>query len=762
MDCSTSTESVIHHSELEGKSLSALSRAICQGGERNGCSESLGLLPRLVLVLLERRGKPVKLVREDDATIRYTASKRGSDHVGGVKCGNSCGCEKEKNIDRRSGDAQWTLQELTFYGVELYLDEFCDLLDPSKRRVTNMGDIGGLDAFCQKLNDAVPQSGRAGGGASAASKGDAGYRGGGIPITSVDDFRRCYALASRNRVTKGHQRNDTSSRSHAVFILQLRFEYSDVSPTLAGAGSKGSSSSFYSYVAMVDLAGSERVKQTKVEGAQLREAQYINKSLSALSAVLLALHQRSGHVPYRDSKLTRLLRPCLERGSVLTLVHVSPCAAEEALNCLKFAEQVQHTAIQSHSLYNAAEELVAVFEDLNDPDVEERLLQYRRSEEEYKLLCAEVRLAYFYRTMGEGPQLPLFNTPTETADAEPFSSANYLIPFPHDVAHYKARERIISRCTKRYFFSYYREEEDRLRAAAGEIKREQEEIVSTVARRTSQDIENMKLVVERLRCSNAQLAEENSQPVLRDAHAMEIKQRLKELATEVTNYAREKLLLLEGTRAIRQRLAIQNELEQCLDEQLRMLRGDAGCGTRGLLLGDDSIDKDMESIYECQLLLAEEMSQLRKESTCFVRCDEIWEGLWARMMRQELLLAVALELEMMEDIVLGPSSLRWVLESIGATAEAVGDVESPTENADGRAGRVTKLQTINASQLMSALDKSLQQSAKDWSLLSSNCGGGETTMRLQCLVVAALCVPTTVKPSHFLSPFLCCFQMAKK
>lgn len=72
-----------------------------------------------------------------------------------------------------------------------------------------------------------------------------------------------------------------------------------------------SGSKFHGCMNLVDLAGSERADKTEAVGDRLKEAQYINKSLSALGDVLSALAQKTAHIPYRNSKLTQLLQDSL-------------------------------------------------------------------------------------------------------------------------------------------------------------------------------------------------------------------------------------------------------------------------------------------------------------------------------------------------------------------------------------------------------------------------------------------------------------------
>ncbi|KAI3807572.1 hypothetical protein L1987_23502 [Smallanthus sonchifolius] len=94
---------------------------------------------------------------------------------------------------------------------------------------------------------------------------------------------------------------------------------------------------------LVDLAGSERADKTEATGDRLKEATFINKSLSALGDVIASLSQKSTHVPYRNSKLTLLLQDALGgQAKTLMFIHVSPDpdTVGETISTLKFAERV--------------------------------------------------------------------------------------------------------------------------------------------------------------------------------------------------------------------------------------------------------------------------------------------------------------------------------------------------------------------------------------------------------------------------------------
>ncbi|NWW40213.1 KIFC3 protein, partial [Panurus biarmicus] len=151
-------------------------------------------------------------------------------------------------------------------------------------------------------------------------------------VQSVEDINKVFEFGHLKRVTECTNLNEHSSRSHALLIVTVRGL--DRSTGLRTTGKLN----------LVDLAGSERVGRSGAEGSRLREAQHINKSLSALGDVIYALRSRQGHVPFRNSKLTYLLQDSLSGDSkTLMMVQVSPAEknTSETLCSLKFAERVR-------------------------------------------------------------------------------------------------------------------------------------------------------------------------------------------------------------------------------------------------------------------------------------------------------------------------------------------------------------------------------------------------------------------------------------
>ncbi|KAJ4778873.1 Kinesin-like protein KIN-14I [Rhynchospora pubera] len=156
-----------------------------------------------------------------------------------------------------------------------------------------------------------------------------------VDISSFDELKSIIVRGSVQRHTAGTQLNDESSRSH--LILSIIMESTDLQTQSHARGK----------LSFVDLAGSERVKKSGVAGNQLKEAQSINKSLSALGDVIGALASENGsgkHIPYRNHKLTMLMSDSLGgNAKTLMFVNVSPAESnlEETYNSLMYASRVR-------------------------------------------------------------------------------------------------------------------------------------------------------------------------------------------------------------------------------------------------------------------------------------------------------------------------------------------------------------------------------------------------------------------------------------
>lgn len=152
-----------------------------------------------------------------------------------------------------------------------------------------------------------------------------------IPVASTSAVIELMNIGHKNRAVGATALNDRSSRSHSVLTVHVQGRDLASGTILRGC------------LHLVDLAGSERVDKSEATGDRLKEAQHINRSLSALGDVIAALAQKNSHVPYRNSKLTQLLQDSLGgQAKTLMFVHISPelDAHGETISTLKFAERV--------------------------------------------------------------------------------------------------------------------------------------------------------------------------------------------------------------------------------------------------------------------------------------------------------------------------------------------------------------------------------------------------------------------------------------
>lgn len=138
---------------------------------------------------------------------------------------------------------------------------------------------------------------------------------------------------SKNRTIAATRMNERSSRSHSLFQVNVLQKDHLNEKTVFGK------------LYFVDLAGSEKISKTHVSGQQLEEAKNINKSLTCLGMVINALTQeKKEHIPYRDSKLTRILQESLGGNAKTTLViNCSMCSYNdcETLSTLRFGQRAK-------------------------------------------------------------------------------------------------------------------------------------------------------------------------------------------------------------------------------------------------------------------------------------------------------------------------------------------------------------------------------------------------------------------------------------
>lgn len=152
-----------------------------------------------------------------------------------------------------------------------------------------------------------------------------------VSAASCEELLAVLESGSQMRTTHATQSNDSSSRSHAILQINIRQQ---TKKKLIGK------------LSLVDLAGSERWSDTKQHDSQRRgESAEINTSLLALKECMRALNTKAAHIPYRQSKLTMILKDCFTSSKAMTsmIATVSPGAnsADHTINTLRYAEHTR-------------------------------------------------------------------------------------------------------------------------------------------------------------------------------------------------------------------------------------------------------------------------------------------------------------------------------------------------------------------------------------------------------------------------------------
>ena len=166
-----------------------------------------------------------------------------------------------------------------------------------------------------------------------------------VNVTDIRTVLNLIGVADQNRAQASTNLNEHSSRSHMIMTVTVISEY-----RATGVVTRAK-------LNLVDLAGSERINKSGAAGQALREAQNINKSLSALGDVIAARAAKQAHVPFRNSTLTFLLQDSISQDSkTLMIVCVSPVLynSEETFCSLNFASRyviIYATTFKRYPIY---------------------------------------------------------------------------------------------------------------------------------------------------------------------------------------------------------------------------------------------------------------------------------------------------------------------------------------------------------------------------------------------------------------------------
>eukprot|EP00128_Syssomonas_multiformis_P012542 Colp12_sorted_trinity150504_noHs@12263 len=197
--------------------------------------------------------------------------------------------------------------------TDIYMERIRDLLDPSKDNL-QIHEEKALGIYVKGSTE--------------------------LYVSSPEEVMDIMKQGASNRAVCHTRMNSESSRSHAIFVLTIQQK------NLADLSVK--TGKLY----LVDLAGSEKVSKTGAAGQTLDEAKNINKSLTTLGMVINALTDgKSTHVPYRDSKLTRILQESLGGNARTTMiVNCSPALynAAETLSSLRFGNRAKNIKNKAH------------------------------------------------------------------------------------------------------------------------------------------------------------------------------------------------------------------------------------------------------------------------------------------------------------------------------------------------------------------------------------------------------------------------------
>lgn len=245
--------------------------------------------------------------------------------------------------------------------LEIYMEELRDLLKPNSTSL-ELREREHVGVYVPNLHSVLCKSG--------------------------DEMVNVMNQGNKNRTIGKTNMNEHSSRSHAIFMIKI--EMCDLETNRVKVGKLN----------LIDLAGSERQSKTGATAERLKEASKINRALSSLGNVISALAENSPHIPYRDSKLTRLLQDSLGGNSkTIMIANIGPSEYNynETLTTLRYANRaktiqnkpVKNEDPQDAKLKEYQEEIARLQKLINERQNREKTLPRKRKVKKPKVICDE-------------------------------------------------------------------------------------------------------------------------------------------------------------------------------------------------------------------------------------------------------------------------------------------------------------------------------------------------------------------------------------
>ncbi|XP_030371935.1 kinesin-like protein Klp68D [Scaptodrosophila lebanonensis] len=367
-----------------------------------------------------------------------------------------------------------------------------------------------------------------------------------INCKSVDDMVHVMQIGNKNRTVGFTNMNEHSSRSHAIFMIKI--EMCDTETNTIKVGKLN----------LIDLAGSERQSKTGASAERLKEASKINLALSSLGNVISALAENSPHVPYRDSKLTRLLQDSLGGNSkTIMIANIGPSAYNynETLTTLRYASRAK--SIQNQPIKNEDPQDAKLKEYQEEIERLKRLIAPQQQQRNEKLAAAKKRT--------KKPKKELTNREIADSDAH--------LPVQRELTQEESEPEEESD----------KENEAEVAKSNEELERERVEnakLAAKLAELESQLVRGGKNLLDTYSERQIELEKKLVEIAERKKREIEIQQQL-ELQEETTLEIRETVTSLAGTVELMKRklskcwskyLSLQQELNDCKHDHNQDLR----------------------------------------------------------------------------------------------------------------------------------------------------------------------------------------------